>query len=378
MKPKSNIQFVLQRPLDDVKANLIQTMNMCMGMVENNQKVSLLIPVKIGFDEAEDKLNSIIKDYKSFFDVNFIKYKPIFKFFDEFNRFLNLYKHLDFSADYIFTRSPLIIIFCILKNQKIVYESHNSNFAKNKILNFIYLIIFKIIIRSKSFKLFITISNNLNNFWINKGFLTTKTFAFHDGTNLVEKSNIPHVKIPFDNKNLIFTYTGSLYIDRGIERIIRLAKEFKNCNFLVVGGPIEIAKKLKKECKNNSINNIFFTGPVPHRYVASYLFKSDILLALWSSKVPTINYCSPLKIFEYMASNKLIVADGYITIKEILIDNVNAIIVKPDNFASLKQSIIKIVNKKDLYLNLGRDNRNKIKLNYSWKKRCELILNKLN
>ena len=66
MKPKSNIQFVLQRPLDDVKANLIQTMNMCMGMVENNQKVSLLIPVKIGFDEAKDpSLVKVICNYKN-------------------------------------------------------------------------------------------------------------------------------------------------------------------------------------------------------------------------------------------------------------------------------------------------------------------------
>ena len=301
MKTESKIQFILQRPLDEIKANLIQTMNMCMGMVENKQKISLLIPVKIEFDEAEDKLNSIIKDYKLFFDVNFIKYEPNFKFFDELNRFLNLYKHIDFTVDYVFTRSPLIAIFGILKKQKIIYESHNSNFAKNKILNFIFLTIFKINIRNKSFKLFITISENLKKFWINQGLLNTKTFAFHDGTSLVDKAHLPYVKIPFDKKKLLITYTGSLYLDRGIERIVRLAKEFKNCNFLIVGGPKENANKLIEECNNNSINNIFFTGPVPHMNIASYLFKSDILLALWSSKVPTINYCSPLKIFEYMA-----------------------------------------------------------------------------
>ena len=77
-----------------------------------------------------------------------------------------------------------------------------------------------------------------------------------------------------------------------------------------------------------------------------------------------------------MASNKLIVADGYITIREILIHNVNAIIVKPDDYDSLRESIVKIVDNKDFYLNLGKNNRKKIKLNYSWKKRCELILKK--
>ena len=53
-------------------------------------------------------------------------------------------------------------------------------------------------------------------------------------------------------------------------------------------------------------------------------------------KVPTINYCSPLKVFEYMASNKLIVADAFVTIKEVLTDKMY--FVKPDDYDDLKST----------------------------------------
>lgn len=56
MQKSNNIQFVLQRPLKDIKANLIQTMNMCLGMALNKQKVSLLLPIEISEAEADSIL----------------------------------------------------------------------------------------------------------------------------------------------------------------------------------------------------------------------------------------------------------------------------------------------------------------------------------
>jgi glycosyltransferase involved in cell wall biosynthesis len=60
-----------------------------------------------------------------------------------------------------------------------------------------------------------------------------------------------------------------------------------------------------------------------------------VLLALWSKKVPTINYCSPLKIFEYMASGRIMVAHGFPTIKEVIKHNKNGLLARPDDFNDL-------------------------------------------
>lgn len=371
-----SILFVLQRPLKDIKANLIQTMNMCLGMALNKQKVSLLLPIEISEAEADSILDSILSNYSNYFEVTFIPYKPKFKIADEFDRFFCLRKHIEFSSDFVFTRSPLITIYCALKGQKVIYESHNSYFAKQKHLNLLYTFIFRRIAKRESFSLFVTISENLNKFWIKNGIQSGKTIGLHDGTS-VPKS-LDNVKIPYENEKLLVTYTGSLYEDRGIERIIELAKNFTELNFLVVGGPKGNADSYRKSCESDNIANIRFIGPVEHNKVASYLSKSDILLALWSSKVPTIDYCSPLKVFEYMASNKLIVADGFITIKEVLSHNENAVLVEPDDYNSLEIAFKKIMENKDHYLNLGKNNIDLIHSCYSWENRSNKILNKLN
>ena len=232
---------------------------MGMGMVDNNQKVSLLLPISISTEKSEMILNSIILNYKNYFDIDLVQYKQKFKLFNELDRFLFLRNHINFTSDYIFTRSPLITIYCVLKKQKVIYEAHNSNFTKNKILNKIILFLFKKLINQDAFKLFVTISNNLNNFWITNGILQKKTLALHDCTSLVDKSNLLDVYIPFKNNKLLVTYTGSLYLDRGLDRIINLAKEFNNLNFLVVGGPDENAERFTERCKTDDIHNIHFT-----------------------------------------------------------------------------------------------------------------------
>ena len=377
MKRNKKIQFILQRPLKDLKANLIQTLNMCFAMSECGQKVKLLLPTELNEEDSLIKIKSVIPNYKEFFEIELVAYKPKFRLFDELDRFLILKKHLDFTSDYFFTRSPLLAIFLSLKGFSTIYESHNSYFLKQRHLNKIFVIFFNFISKMKSFKLFISISENLNNFWISRGIPHSKTIGLHDGTSLSSSTILNQIEMPFKNSNLVVTYTGSLYWDRGLDRILQLAKDFENLNFLVVGGPITNAEKLKKQCILDSINNIYFLGPIPHFKVASILNKSDILLALWSKKVPTINYCSPLKVFEYMASNKLIVADAFVTIKEVLTDKKNALLVKPDDYDDLKSTFKKILSNKNTMLKLGMGNRDLIVSNYTWKKRCKQILNNL-
>ena len=360
-----------------MKANLIQTLNMCKSMSLNKQSVSLVLLTDLSKKESEKAINSIIDDYSRFFQINFISYKTKINFFSEFQRFKVLKKHIDFSADILFTRSPLVALFSTLNKKNVIYESHNAYFTKQITLNIIYKTLFKLLFKSKYLKLFISISDNLNNFWLEKGLPEEKSLSAHDGTEIMNFNKTIHLDIPFKNSDkLLVTYTGSLYIDRGLDRIIQLAKDFENLNFLVVGGPAENAEEFRMQCQKESINNIHFTGPVPHFKIASYLNASDVLLALWSKKVTTINYCSPLKVFEYMASNKLIIADGFITIKEVLSHKKNSLLVTPDDYSSLKAELMNVSNDLSL-LNLGLNNSNLIEEKYSWKKRCQLIIEKL-
>ena len=102
------------------------------------------------------------------------------------------------------------------------------------------------------------------------------------------------------------------------------------------------------------------------------MFSSDILLALWSRKVPTIDFCSPLKLFEYMASGRPIIASNLKVYRNILKHNYNSILLKQDNITDWTIAIKKIMFKKN-YSYLGKNARNDAK-NYSWKSRAQKII----
>ena len=377
MRGKS-ILFVHEIPIKEVKANLIQTLNMCFAFSKIEVKTKLLILTSISIDEAKDTIEHIIPSYQNYFEIEFIPYQPTRNYFSSGDRFKVLKNHIDLSFDYIFTRSPLVSLYVTRKGKHLIYESHNAYFTKNKVLNRYYTYKFKRLTKKPSFKLFLTISDNLKHFWNDQGIPSPKLLGLHDGTSAHGEIVAPPEPYPFDkNDRLKVTYTGSLYEDRGLRRILNLAADFPQLDFVIVGGPEKNAIAYREEAKQSQLHNIVFTGYTPHKYIPYYLEHSDILLALWSKSVPTINYCSPLKVFEYMYANKLIVADGFITIKEVLKNNENAILCEPDNYESLKNAIAKVTEDKAL-LGLGSNNRDEVIANYSWSRRVDKIVDFFN
>ena len=217
-------------------------------------------------------------------------------------------------------------------------------------------------------------------FWVSKGIPKEKSIALHDGFSEDQYENLPttleartKLSLPLDKK--IVTYTGSLYFDREIDSILKLAKDYPECFFLVVGGPNQNADHFKKLADGQKCENLKFTGRVLHQEVPMFLAASDILLGLWSSKVKTINYCSPLKVFEYMASGKLIIAHGYPTILEVLKDGETGYITKPDSYEDLKRNMkraLQNTNQEELSRNARKD----AFLKYTWRSRAKQIITK--
>lgn len=281
--------------------------------------------------------------------------------------------------DYCFVRSPLLGRLALNRGFKVIFESHGSSLHNNtSIFNLFYRKILLKDINSKNFLLFIAISNALANVWINRGVPGKKIKVLHDGVSAgdykVNKNRYEARKIlsiPLEKK--VVVYTGSLYKDRGISDIIKLAKIFSEIAFYVVGGPEKEKKYYKSKVLQLGITNIIFVGHIPHSLVKDYLFAADVLLMLWSWDVPTINICSPLKMFEYMAAGRIIVGYAFPTIREVLSDGKTALLANPSSFQELQ-------NKLSLALELNYPNpmaaeARKLALEkYSWQKRASSIL----
>lgn len=373
-------------PPYDNQANIIQVLHMCNAFQKNGIDTTLVIPVALNYEDKEIK--KIIEEK--------LGRPPLFKIikirkYNIFNRgaalctaiefFKNFYKQKTF--DYCFTRSIFTNHFALKIFKNVIFESHESILQMNSsFLNNIYT---KVIIKDSlrhNQKLFITISQALAEIWERNGVPKRKIHVAHDGVshdicNTVISKNkaLSHLKIISYKK--IVTYAGSLYRDRGIEDIVKLACEFPEVLFLIVGGPIIEKEYYQSQCLQSQISNISFIGQVPHYKIKYYLAAADVLLMMWSWEVPTIKICSPLKVFEYMASGRIIVGYGFPTIREVLEDGHNALLASPDNFKELKEKL-----NTALLLNypnqLSVNSKRHVVENFTWEKRANNIIRKIN
>lgn len=371
---KAKLTYIHTSSLTSKKANLIQVLSMCTAFIDNNIDVTLLLPESK--DRSEINVDERIK--LKFYSVN-NRLPSSIKFTIGLSKFLRK-NNLE---GIIFIRQFTMVSPLLKHKYKFIYESHNNNLFSRRFIDVILKRRLKRIIKNESFLLFFSISGELNKYW-NEFFKhsTDKTDFYHDGIShemfketMTKEDALAKLDVKKNDKKRV-VYAGSLYKDRGINNIVNLAKDFPELDFVVIGGPNSEVPELKSMATELNVNNLEFKGVVKHQEVPTYLYSSDVLLAFWSDKVKTINYCSPLKVFEYMASGRLIVAHAYPTIKEVL-NNQNAILIAPNSYESMKEGVLKAVT-----INNGSDiaekAREDVLKKYTWKKRAAYVINFIN
>jgi len=174
-------------------------------------------------------------------------------------------------------------------------------------------------------------------------------------------------KLKLDSKKNYVCFVGNLAPWQGVEYLIQSAplvlKEMPNTKFLIIGDG-----KIKKElielaAKTNISNNFIFIGAVPYEEVPKYINASDVCVA---PKKPLKSGYSPLKLYEYMACGKSVIASrvgGF----EILEKNKAGILVEPENQNELAKAIIKLLKDKKLREKMGKNGREYVIKNHSWK-----------
>ncbi len=173
-------------------------------------------------------------------------------------------------------------------------------------------------------------------------------------------------------------YIGSIYKSRGIQTVIDLANKDKINNYFIYGGTVGEIEKLKYKI-NNSNTKIF--KQVSYKKIKKILLKMDVLLLPYTKKVTVsgdvgniYNFMSPMKMFDYLGSGKIILSSNVPVLREILKDRKNAILIK--NFLSLQSWLIEIRKLKYSYSSniIISNNALKTSRSFNWKKRAENIL----
>jgi glycosyltransferase involved in cell wall biosynthesis len=154
-------------------------------------------------------------------------------------------------------------------------------------------------------------------------------------------------------------------IDLLVESFARILQEFPNCKLLLVGdGPDRI--NIERKIEELGISpNVIITGLVPQIQVPKILSTVDVAVIPYP-ELPKELWFSPLKLYEYMAAGKAIVASRSGQIADVIQDEYNGVLVKPGDVIGLADNIIKLLNNPDQRDWLGNNARQQAVERHSW------------
>lgn len=360
-------------------ASCIQVFHMCFALAKLGHKVILVIPGNRYTDENIKKYISDVMNRPVIFDIYTYKKISIANRFSVWGAYWAISEILEnISVDFCIVRSPVVMHIALKKGINTIFESHSARLHNTNVF-FDFLLKKRILALSKSPRLisFVTISERLRNYWFASGVPESRIKVLHDAVDAEDYADIltrnqARNMIGIEKDEKVVLYAGSLYENRAVERMMQIAMRLKDVTFVIVGGPRERKEKIEKMCKEQNVDNVKLTGIIPHYYVKNYLCAADILLMLFTKKVKTMDYCSPLKMFEYMASGRTIIADDFPVLREVLTHNKNAILVRAGSIEELQTAIIK-----ELYnpnFKIGCAARKEVMTLYTWEKRAASII----
>lgn len=291
------------------------------------------------------------------------------------------------KPDAIIVRSlPTAFFFMLFKpifRVPIIYEAHHIiNFRHDMSL---YAKVREIIVLKHADGV-IAVTENIKKLMIKLGIPARKILVRSTGANL-EMFKIPtsqqtirkQLRIP-SNRPIVL-YIGSLYPYKGANLVLmafkRVHEKVPNAKLLVVGGlkkekDVLYIRKLIDDLKLDA--SVILTGYVPYYKVPHYIKSADVTVFAPPRNFYT-EYCGEsIKIWQYMAAKKPIVASKLKSLEEALAHEVNALLVTPGDVDGFGDAIVRLINDQALAKALAESAFNDFKLNRTWEKRAEGII----
>ncbi len=222
----------------------------------------------------------------------------------------------------------------------------------------------------------VVISEGLKAFYIGKGVSKEKLLVARDGVDLQQfdiqvTSSEARQKLHLPLHEKLVVYSGSLCDWKGVDVLARSASMFpQETRLLFVGGASSDVARLKKRYGSSRVS---FLGERPYRDIPLFLKAADILVLTGSaSHILSARFTSPMKLFEYMAAGRPIVASDLPSFREVL-DETSAVFVSSGESDSLTSAVSRLLRDEKLSGTLSAHAR-KQALQHSWDGRGRALL----
>ena len=223
---------------------------------------------------------------------------------------------------------------------------------------------------------FLKLDSNMSYIFLHKNL--KKKLKIRRGIVLDDACDLNDFKLKKLRYKYEYCYVGSLFKGKGLEKIIKLADFFPQKIFHVFGDIKTIDSNLDKT-EIDKLKNLHLHNFKSYRYIPDILMSSKFLLLPYLSKVSVnsknlevSNFMSPLKMFDYLASGKIIIASNLKVYSHILKNNFNCLMPKKNDLVSWIDLINKI-SKKSKNFNFLRNNALATASKYTWDERVKKI-----
>jgi glycosyltransferase involved in cell wall biosynthesis len=288
-----------------------------------------------------------------------------------FNRLAAVYAFLK-SPSLVYTRYPGMALLLLRFNLPVVVEMHNP-IEKNSCL-------VKKLLFNKNFLGVVALSQEMANSFVNQGMPSKKVLTEYNAVDLqrffpYQTKDSARETVALPKNKPIAVYAGHLYDYKGIPTVLDLARVTPECDFALVGGWSDDVERVKETCKQMGLRNVRVIGHVTQPQLPSYLYAADLLLLPTSKQWETSEVTSPLnlKLFEYMASQRPIVASALPNIVTMLQHETNALLAEPDNSVSFKEAVERLLKNPSLGDAIAEHAFQDVQ-NYTWENRAARII----
>ena len=370
------ILYISPSVIPSLEANSIHVMKMCQAFCQLGHTVELI---------AKDKPSPIVVEnlwdhygVSEKFQINRLKVSAISREYDYGAR--AAYYAMRKPVDVVYSRNVLAAGLLSQAGKPTISEIHSENTGLVNKTGFAMLS------NGSGLRRLVVITRSLSEHLFARGInpkLKEKLLICPDGVDLERFENLPdanvlknHLHIPEDS--FVIGYSGHLYEGRGTDLILQMAGNFPRDTVMIMGGDEQEVIMNKEYARQKNLTNVIFTGFVANSILPGYLSLCDVLLMPYQRKVitsrgsNTVSWMSPLKMFEYMASGKVILSSDLPVLHEVL-DEKNCLFCDPEDIHSWVNAIQLIKDNPVKGMSLAAQAKIDVR-KYTWKERAKRIL----
>lgn len=209
----------------------------------------------------------------------------------------------------------------------------------------------------------------------------------HDGIQQARFANMPaqeaaRAALGWQQQDFIVGYMGRLHtmsMDKGVGTLIDALAQVEGAALALVGGPDDMAQVLRERWLALGLDErqFLYVGQVRPEQVPLYLSAFDVCTIPFPWTAHFAYYASPIKLFEYMAAGRAIVASDLPALADVVRHGQSALLVPPGDVAALAGALITLRDGPALRQQLAQNAYQLVMARYTWQARAQGILEKI-